>query len=326
MSKQLKNIFIWGSLLVVLLSACGAETTPTPDADAIATSAVQTVEARYTEQAAATQAAAVPPTAEATLASDLPTPTATYAPSPTPAPAQGGGSQVACYFAAFVADISIPDGKIMLPGTAFTKTWQIKNVGSCAWDTSHKLYLHSGDGMTSGTSIPLARTVYPGDVVNLSVDMKAPEAEGVYTGFWRIATPYGGSFGVGPADSPLIAKITVAKKPDDAVAVTDVYYTITRDPKEACPVGGTKYTVTATVVTNGPTEVRYQWYQYPYDGGIREGGKLVFKDAGQQVISWTWNLKSDAVQGMERKVTLFITEPNNAEFKDGAPIFYWTCP
>ncbi|PKN95363.1 MAG: hypothetical protein CVU44_01390 [Chloroflexi bacterium HGW-Chloroflexi-6] len=320
MSKQLKNLIVWGSVLILLLSACGAEASPTPDADAIATSAVQTVEARYTEQAA-TQEAAVTPTETP----EPPTPTATFAPSPTAVVSQGG-SQIACYFAAFVADISIPDGKIMLPGTKFTKTWQIKNIGSCPWDTSHTLYLQSGDGMTETTSIPLTKTVYPGDAVNLSVDMTAPATEGVYTGYWRIATPYGGSFGVGTTDTSLVAKITVATKPEDAVAVTDVIYTIKRDPQSGCPAGGTKYTVTATVVTNGPGEVRYQWYQYPYDGGVREGGKLVFKDAGQQVISWTWNLKADAVQGMERKVTLFINEPNDAEFTDGAPIFYWTCP
>jgi hypothetical protein len=320
MSKQLKNLVIWGSLFVLLLSACGAETTPTPDADAIATSAVQTVEARYTEQAATKEAAVTP-----TVTPEPPTPTATFLPSPTAVVSQGG-SQLACYFAAFVADISIPDGKIMLPGTKFTKTWQIKNIGSCPWDTSHKLYLQSGEGMTTSTSIPLTKTIYPGEAVNLSVDMTAPEAEGIYTGYWRIATPYGGSFGVGTTDTSLVAKITVARKPKDAVAVTDVFYTITRDPQEACPAGGTKYTVTATVVTNGPGEFRYQWYQHPYDGGIREGGKLVFKDAGRQVISWTWNLKSDAVQGMERKITLFISEPNNAEFTEDAPIFYWTCP
>lgn len=321
MLKKFTNIVLWGIMLALFISACGTqETLPTIDADAVATSAVQTVEARYTEQAATQQAAALP-----TATIETPFPTATFAPSPT-AVISADGSQTACYFAQFMADISIPDGKIMLPGTTFTKTWQIKNVGSCVWDTSHRLYLHSGEGMTTTTSIPLTRTVRPGDVINLSVDMTAPATDGVYTGYWRIATPYGGSFGVGTTDASLVAKITVAAKPENAVAVTDVFYTITRDPKTACPVNGTKYIVTATVVTNGPTEVRYVWYQHPYDGGIRESGKLVFKDAGRQTISWTWNLKLDAVQGMERKVSLFIAEPNNAEFRDGMPVFYWTCP
>ncbi|MDX9991529.1 MAG: NBR1-Ig-like domain-containing protein [Anaerolineales bacterium] len=321
MKKQINNIVILGVVFILFLSACGPETAATPDADAIATSVVQTVAARDTQQALTQKETAVPSEAPATLA-----PTATFAPSPTTAVSQGGVPGPACYFAQFVADISIPDGMIMLPGTAFTKTWQIKNIGSCPWDTSHSLYLQSGEGLTTTTSIPLTKTVYPGDVVNLSVSMTAPTAEGVYTGYWRIATPYGGSFGVGTTDTSLIAKITVATRPDDAYAVTEVFYSIAREPKQGCPASGTKYIVTATVVTNGPGEVRYSWYQYPYDGGLRERGKLKFTEAGRQVISWTWNLKEDAVQGMERKVSLFIDEPNNAEFKDGMPIFYWTCP
>jgi hypothetical protein len=319
MKKQLTITLLWGIALALFLGACGAEATPTLDAGAIATSAVQTVEARLTEQAAAQP---VEPTATPTL---TPEPTATFAPSPTAVISQGG-AQVACYFAQFIADVTIPDGMIMLPGTKFTKTWQVKNIGSCAWDSNHKLYLQSGDGMTTATSIPLPRTVYPGDVVNLSVEMTAPEAEGVYTGYWRIATPYGGSFGMGTTDTSLIAKITVARRPNDAFAVTDVIYSITREPKTGCPASGTKYIITATVVTNGPGEVRYQWYQYPYDGGIREGGKLNFKQAGRETIIWTWNLKEGAAQGLERRVSLFIVSPNNMEFKAGMPLFVWTCP
>jgi len=322
MSKQLKTIIIWGIAFALFISACGAqEATPAIDADAIATSAVQTVEARYTEETATREA--LRPTATI----ETPEPTATFAPSPT-AVVSAGGSQTACYFAQFMADISIPDGMIMLPGTKFTKTWQIKNIGSCPWDTSHRLYLQSGDGLSTITTFPLPRTVNPGDVINLSVEMTAPEAEGIYTGYWRIATPYGGSFGVGVTDTSLIAKITVAKKPEDAVAVTDVFYTLRREPATGCPAGGTKYIITATIVTNGPTEVRYLWYQYPYDGGIREGGRLTFKEAGRQTISWTWNMRADAVQdpNFERKVSLFIVEPNNAEFRNGMIPFYHSCP
>ena len=318
MFKHFKNIVVLGIATILLLSACGAEPVSTPDPDAIATSAVQTVEARYTQQSATEQAAVTP---AATL--EPPIPTATFAPSPTPAQEQGG-SQVACYFAQFVADISIPDGKIMSPGEKFTKTWQIKNVGSCPWDTSHSLYLQSGEAMTDVTSIPLTRTVNPGDVVNLSVDMTAPTAEGIYTGYWRIATPYGGSFGVGATDTSLIAKITVSSKPESAFAVTDVIYNLTREPKTGCPASGTIYTITATIVTNGPGEVTYLWYQHPYDGAKREGGKLNFADAGRKTVSWQWILKEGAVLGMERKISLFVTSPNNAEF---ARIpFMWTCP
>ncbi len=320
MTKKMNAILFGGLALVLALSACAAPASPTPNADAIATSAVQTVEARYTDQAATQQAAVTP-----TFSPEPPTPTLAVLPSPTSVPAQNG-EQIPCYFAEFVADISIPDGKIMLPGTTFTKTWQIRNVGSCPWDTSHKLYLDRGDALTDTTSIPLTKTVYPGDAVNLAVAMTAPTAEGVYTGYWRIATPYGGSFGVSSFDNALIVKITVAAKPDNAFAVTDVTYYMLRDPVDitACPAKGTVYTVTATITTNAPGQVVYHWNQYPYDGSKPEGGKLTFADAGKKTVSWIWILKPDAVEGIERRIGLYIDSPNNAELFQ-VP-FIWTCP
>lgn len=318
MSKKITNIITWGIALVLFSNACGAPTVATPDADAIATSAVQTVEARYTADALTQQAVMT-----STFTPEPLMPTATFAPSPTSVPAQNG-EQIPCYFAEFVADISIPDGKIMLPGTLFTKTWQIRNVGSCPWDTSHKLYLDRGDALTDITSIPLTKTVYPGDTVNLSVDMTAPATDGVYTGYWRIATPYGGSFGVSAFDNALIVKITVATKPDNAFAVTDVTYYLTRTPETACPANGTIYTITATITTNAPGEVVYHWNQYPYDGSKPEGGKLKFADAGQKTVSWQWILKDGATEGFERRIGLYIDSPNNAELFRTP--FIWTCP
>lgn len=302
----------WAIALAILLSACA----PAVDSNAIATSAVQTVEARYTAEAALATPTFTP--------SPLPTleNTPTFAPSPTSLPAVNGQPQKPCFLAQFMSE-TIADGKIYTPGSLFTKTWTIANLGGCAWDSSYKLTLVSGDAMTTATSIALPRTVNPGESITLAVDMTAPTAEGVYTGYWRIATPYGGSFGVGEYDSSLIAQITVAVKPDNAFAVTNVSYLLERNPREGCNAGGATYTLTATVSANGPGEVRYHWNQYPYDGAKPEGGKLNFPDAGKKVISWSWILKSGAVEGVDRKIALYIDSPNNAEMEQ--VIFNWTC-
>ncbi|GAB4481486.1 MAG: hypothetical protein OHK0031_03410 [Anaerolineales bacterium] len=303
----------WTIALALLLSACA----PAVDSAAVATNAVQTVEARYTAEAALatpTFTPAPPPTLENTP---------TFAPTPTSLPAVNGQPQKPCYLAQFMGE-TVADGKIYTPGSVFTKTWTIANLGGCAWDSSYKLTLVSGDAMTTATSIALPRVVNPGDTITLAVDMTAPTAEGVYTGYWRIATPFGGSFGVGEYDSSLIAQITVAVKPDNAFAVTNVVYQLERTPREGCLNGGATYTLTATVSVNGPGEVRYHWNQYPYDGAKPEGGKLNFPDAGKKVISWSWILKADAVQGVDRKIALYIDSPNNAEMEQ--VIFNWTCP
>ena len=44
-----------------------------------------------------------------------------------------------CDAAAFVRDVTIPDGTIVEPGRDFTKTWRLKNVGTCSWTTAYAL-------------------------------------------------------------------------------------------------------------------------------------------------------------------------------------------
>jgi hypothetical protein len=34
---------------------------------------------------------------------------------------------------AYVADVTIPDGTVMTPGNAFSKTWRVRNSGTCKW-------------------------------------------------------------------------------------------------------------------------------------------------------------------------------------------------
>jgi len=308
------KIQTWTLALAIFLSACA----PSVDTSAIATNAVQTVEARYATQSALATPASTQPAPAPTLAI-----TPTFLPSPTSLPATGGQPQKPCYAAPFMGE-TIADGKIYIPGAVFTKTWTIANLGGCVWDSTYKLTLVSGDGMTTVTSLPLTRSVYPGDSITLAIDMTAPLVDGIYTGYWRIATPYGGSFGVGEYDSSLIAQITVAAKPERAFSVTSVVYLLERTPKEGCTAaGGATYTVTATVSVNAPGEVLYHWNQYPYDGAKPESGKLNFSDAGKKIVSWSWILKSDAVEGVDRKISLYIDSPNNAEMD--RVIFNWTC-
>ncbi|KXK11504.1 MAG: hypothetical protein UZ14_CFX002002738 [Chloroflexi bacterium OLB14] len=45
-------------------------------------------------------------------------------------------SAASCYWAQFVADVTIPDGTNFAANTAFKKTWRIKNIGSCAWNSN----------------------------------------------------------------------------------------------------------------------------------------------------------------------------------------------
>ncbi len=73
------------------------------------------------------------------------------------APASMQTAQAAtCYWAQFIADVTVPDGTNFAPNTAFKKTWRIKNIGSCAWNTNDvSLIFDSGERMGAPTSSAL---------------------------------------------------------------------------------------------------------------------------------------------------------------------------
>lgn len=102
-----------------------------------------------------------------------------------------------CDAASFLEDVSIADGTSMLPGTAFTKTWKIRNSGSCTWDDHYQVVFgNDGHAMSGVVSQPLKDTaVAPGDSVLISVKLVAPEKSGEYKGIWRLRNAEGDTFG-----------------------------------------------------------------------------------------------------------------------------------
>jgi hypothetical protein len=98
--------------------------------------------------------------------------------------------------AQFVSE-TIPDRTSFTPGTAFIKTWTMKNTGSCTWGKGYALAFENGDPMGGPATIPFTASVPPGAVYAFVVNLVAPTSEGEYQGFWKIQTPQGGRFGIG---------------------------------------------------------------------------------------------------------------------------------
>jgi hypothetical protein len=305
----------------LFISACAAPTPaePTPDAAAIATSAVQTAEARFTQQALvdlATQVASAP-TFTPEPPQEIPTST------PEPGANQSYEFTPGCVYATYVADITIPDNMIVLPGTTFTKTWRIKNAGSCKWDSSFAIVFISGDKMGETTRFPLTRVVFPGQEVDVSVALTAPSANGKYSSQWRMAVP-GATAGVGQFDNNLTISIEVANKPENAFAVTKVVNgPVVRNPQKGCTAKGATYTFSVTITVNGAGELIYRWDRQP-DDGVFEGGKLKFTEAGSKQVFFTWTMTSDHVQGVERWVAL-RTSYETADTQHERMRFIYTC-
>ncbi|MGZ9224378.1 MAG: NBR1-Ig-like domain-containing protein, partial [Anaerolineales bacterium] len=148
-----------------------------------------------------------PPAPPATL-TPLPPLPATATPLGQPPPTiQPAG----CDKASFVTDVTVPDGTVFAPGAAFTKTWRLKNAGSCAWTTSYKLVYYSGEQMGAPTSVNLPWNVALGQTVDISVNMVAPSTAGEYRGFWILSNANGQFFGIGTdASKPIWVEIKVA--------------------------------------------------------------------------------------------------------------------
>ncbi len=106
----------------------------------------------------------------------------------------GSGSADGCLNSVLVAELSIPSGTKLSPGETFTKTWQIKNTGSCTWNRSYQLTFIGGELFGSDTR-KIRAEVGPGGTIDLSLDMTAPGSAGTYNSSWQMASDTGVLFG-----------------------------------------------------------------------------------------------------------------------------------
>lgn len=115
----------------------------------------------------------------------------------TPTSTQQAPAATYCDWAAFVKDVTIPDGTTLLPGETFTKIWRLKNRGTCTWSPDYMLVFSSGSQMGGTTAVRLPGYVAPGQTVDVSITLTAPSTNGSYTGYWMLRNPSGSLFGTG---------------------------------------------------------------------------------------------------------------------------------
>ena len=143
------------------------------------------------------------------------TPTRTPLRSPTPTPNRG------CDRIELIADLTVPDNSIFAPGSSFTKVWRLKNAGTCAWKTSYRVVLVSGDLLGGQNLLPLPAEVAPGQTIDLTMNFTAPILQGNYRGNWQIRNDKGEIFGMtATANRPFWVLIQV-KAPSPSGIVYD---------------------------------------------------------------------------------------------------------
>lgn len=195
--KILRTVF--GLALALVLAACSFPGSGSPSsAEMVQTAAASTVSAQLTESALLQPTATFTPLpTETQTATETPsvtnTPFATQASGGTGG--TGSGVNPACDSMAFVTDVTVPDGTNYAPGATFTKTWRIRNAGTCSWSTAYSVVFSSGAAMGGPATQPLTATIAPNSTMDVSVNLTAPSAAGSHTGYWMLRNASGQTFG-----------------------------------------------------------------------------------------------------------------------------------
>jgi uncharacterized protein YkwD len=237
----IKTILFWTiSILIIafLIGGCTpAKNTPLPAITASPT-ITPTLKISATPAPSATgvpglptgpaPAAEEPETGPATATPAAPavqaTPTLTASSEPaalTPTPA---GAVTCTNTAGFFGDVTIPDDTSLQQNVQFTKTWAIRNEGTCRWGPDYSLIFYGGAQMSGPLSVPLP-AADPGEIIQISLNLKSPSSGGTFTGLWVFQDPAGERFGV---NSGGIDQIWVR-----------IGVTIFNDEGEIVPVGAT---------------------------------------------------------------------------------------
>ena len=140
-----------------------------------------------------------------------------------------------------VTDVTIPDDTVLDPGDVFVKSWRLTNSGEKVWEDGTRLMMEATYAMdtppvvdavflkpndwidfTPGGWGQRVYNVAPGTEVDLAVILKAPQAPGSYSIYFRlvnadneiIATPFWMRFSVSsPTATPTPTKPTGTEEP-----------------------------------------------------------------------------------------------------------------
>lgn len=295
--SQMKRIFFPISLFLLfslLLSSCLPS--PVEAAQAIPNqSTVQAAIVQTVESDLAQQTASAPTNTPTPTLTETPTETSTSTPTSTPTPTITNiptiqlplAAVAPCYSAAFITDVTVPDGTQFDPGVDFTKTWRIQNTGSCAWTTGFQVIFDQGDLLGAPSSFNLPNYVNLGQTVDISVGMAAPDSTGTYEGSWRLEAPNGITIGVGTSNVDFYVQIVVGNTPASfEVRETDLSVddsAITTN----CPAGlGNQFTFTAVIRTNESGKVVYYW---EFSNGTRtDEHSITIDDSHRRTVTTTF--------------------------------------
>ncbi len=173
----------------------------------------------------------------------------------------------------------------------------MRNSGTCTWTTGYRLVYISGDQLNAPASIPVPISVAPGQTVDISANMVAPDVSGHYEGVWQLRSADGKSFGVGSTSSDNIwVRIRVIPPAFATVTPTATLVPPTATSPEATPS-----------FTPAPSETPTSTPSVQYDFA---------KDACS--AQWQSNTGVLPCPGKDGDASGFVLLLNHAQIEDGS--------
>jgi len=288
------------TIFVIFLGSCNFPVvTPTPEGSSL-TAAAQTIQAALPTN--------TPPgtsTPTFTPFPNLLTRTATPGTVQPPATATSN-----CNVMQFIADVTIPDGTVMTPAQNFTKTWRLRNAGTCAWTTAYAVVFSNGSTMNGPTTQALVGVVNPGQTVDISLNLTAPGDVGEYTGNWKLRDASGVLFGEFYIEIKVQNPATATNTSPPPFAVTSVNFI------NSGGCGG--FTAIANITANGAGSVTYHWVRSDGTADTTPHAPIVFTAAGTQSVSEAWTTTNPGTYWID----IYIDSPNRQQFGRAS----FTCP
>ncbi|MBK9781423.1 MAG: peptidoglycan-binding protein [Anaerolineales bacterium] len=196
------RFFIFSLGIALILAACNMPSKQSEyDFNQLATFAAETITASGTQ--------VLPPAGTPALGTTTPDPATTFA-AGTPQAVKPTQTGTPCNRASFESDVTVPDNTSFIVEKPFTKTWRLKNEGTCTWTPGYQLVFDSGERMGGPVTQALTPVnVAPGESLDVSVNLTAPALAGTYRSNWKIKDPAGETFAL--ASGPFWVQVKVKR-------------------------------------------------------------------------------------------------------------------
>jgi uncharacterized protein YkwD len=238
---MIRKLFVITSIAAIVLAGCNGQ----------APSEVPSATSTETQAPTATEP---PATEETPVSTDITaTETAVTETPSTPEIDRPTNEPNCTNSASFVSDVTIPDNTRVGAGTPFTKTWRVRNTGTCIWGPDYTLSHYSDEAMAAPASVPLPLT-FPGQDADISVDLTAPTSTGTHRGNFVIKNPDGLIMSVND-DSRLWLIINVTADTAVATAVTAASGTATTTSTVASSTSATASTTATCAFSSEPANI-----------------------------------------------------------------------